>query len=121
MSLPKLCPTLNLLALAVLFCSLLCSEAWATDAVWIDVRSAEEYAAGHVPPAVNIPHDEIAERIAQLDLTLDQPILLYCRSGRRSGIALETLKQLGYSRVNNVGGLQDAEQRYQESGLQADP
>ena len=76
---------------------------------WIDVRSAEEYAAGHVPQAINIPHDEIGERIAALDLAYDQPFLLYCRSGRRSGLARETLSSMGFTELTNVGGLEDAE------------
>ncbi len=77
--------------------------------VWIDVRSEEEYQAGHVEPAINIPYEEIADRISALQLAPGQTIFLYCRSGRRSGIALETLSSLGYTRLTNVGGLADAQ------------
>ena len=80
----------------------------AGEAVWIDVRSAEEYAAGHVSPAVNIPHTEIAARIAEVITDKDAQIYLYCRSGRRSGLALDALQQAGYTNVVNLGGLEDA-------------
>ena len=75
--------------------------------VWIDVRSAGEYAQGHIDGAVNIPHTEIAEQITALKLDKDTKIALYCGSGRRAGIALETLQQLGYTRLTNEGGYKD--------------
>jgi phage shock protein E len=77
---------------------------------WIDVRTAEEYAAGHVPQAINIPYDEMAQRISGLKLPSDQAIYLYCGSGRRAGLAQETLQGLGYSQVTNAGGYDDAQQ-----------
>jgi len=77
---------------------------------WIDVRTEAEYQKGHVDTAINIPHEEIADRITGLELAPDQPIYLYCRSGRRSGIALETLSSLGYTRLTNMGSLEDAQQ-----------
>lgn len=76
---------------------------------WIDVRTAEEYASGHVPQAINIPYDEMAGRIGELKLSSDQAIYLYCKSGRRAGWAQETLQELGYSQVTNVGGYEDAQ------------
>jgi phage shock protein E len=97
----KLCVLLSLLV----SCSL-----WAGEALWIDVRSAEEYATGHVSPAVNIPHTEIAARIAEVTTEKDDLIYLYCRSGRRSGLAKDALEQAGYTNVVNLGGLQDAQQ-----------
>lgn len=75
--------------------------------VWIDVRSASEYADGHIAGAVNIPHTEIAEQITTLKLDKDTKIALYCGSGRRAGIALETLQQLGYTNLTNEGGYKD--------------
>ena len=57
-------------------------------AVIIDVRTPQEYAAGHIEGALNIPHDRIAEGIrAVKGLKKDQPVLVYCRSGRRSALA----------------------------------
>ena len=73
----------------------------------IDVRTTEEYRAGHVQDAVNIPYDEITGRIAALAPDRDSRIVLYCRSGRRSGIAEQALRQLGYTRLENRGGLDD--------------
>ena len=71
--------------------------------VWIDVRTPEEYATGHLDGATNIPYDKIAERIAALVPGKDTEIHLYCRSGRRSGLALQTLRDLGYTKVINEG------------------
>ena len=96
----KLCLLLSLIAAGNL---------WAGEAFWIDVRSAEEYATEHVSPAVNIPHTEIAARIGEVTTDKDAEIYLYCRSGRRSGLAKDALEQAGYTNVVNVGGLQDAQ------------
>jgi phage shock protein E len=77
-------------------------------AVWIDVRSAGEYAQGHVAGATLIPHDEIEAGIQDLQVEKDTPILLYCRSGNRAGKAQKRLEALGYTNVTNLGGLEDA-------------
>ena len=81
---------------------------WANDPLWIDVRTAEEYAAGHVSGAVNIPYEEITGRIAEVTTDKDALIYVYCRSGRRSGIAQDALGKAGFSNVVNIGGLDDA-------------
>lgn len=73
----------------------------------IDVRTPDEYRNEHVRTAVNIPYDEIAGRIAAMAPDRNTRIALYCRSGRRSGIAEQTLRQLGYSQVENKGSLDD--------------
>lgn len=75
--------------------------------LWIDVRSAQEFAQGHLSDSINISHDIIKEQIAQVAPDKSTPIHLYCQSGRRAGIALDTLKQLGYTNVTNHGGYQD--------------
>ena len=72
--------------------------------IWIDVRTKEEYDSGHLADAVNIPYEQIADKIAQVTQDKNAVIQLYCRSGRRSGIALESLKALGFSKVTNAGG-----------------
>lgn len=59
----------------------------------IDVRTNEEYLTGHVIDAINIPYDEINENTG---LPKDKTILVYCKSGARSKIAYEKLKELGY-------------------------
>lgn len=76
--------------------------------VWIDVRSVEEYQEDHMDSTANIPHTEIATRIAGLELSKDTPIKLFCRSGVRAGLALTALQELGYTNVENVGGIADA-------------
>lgn len=82
--------------------------AMAADIVWIDVRSPAEYQSGHKEGAVNIPHTEIRQGIAQLNLDKNSEINLYCRSGRRASVALGELRQAGFTNVNNIGGLTDA-------------
>lgn len=75
------------------------------DAVWIDVRSDEEYQEQHLEGAINIEYTEILEGVASLDK--DTEILLYCGSGRRAGLALEALEAQGFTNVTNHGGLAD--------------
>ncbi|MGI5309694.1 rhodanese-like domain-containing protein [Rheinheimera sp. WS51] len=75
-----------------------------TQAIWIDVRTVQEYEAGHLPTAVNIPFDVIADNISAVTTDKNAPIHLYCKSGRRAGVALETLSALGYTNVTNEGG-----------------
>ena len=75
--------------------------------VWIDVRSAEEFNAGHLQNAVNIPHDKIIEGVKAIGSDKDAPINLYCRSGRRAEAALTELKNAGYTNVTNHGGYED--------------
>ena len=75
--------------------------------VWIDVRSAEEFNAGHLQDAVNIPHDKIVEGVKAISSDKDAPINLYCRSGRRAEAALTELKNAGYTNVTNHGGYED--------------
>ncbi len=80
----------------------------AADPIWIDVRTMDEYNGGHVSESVNIPYTEIAEGIAALTGDKNASIYVYCRSGRRSGIAKDTLEGLGYTQVVNVGGFEEA-------------
>ncbi len=80
----------------------------AGDPLWIDVRSPSEYSERHVERALNIPFAEIAAGIEELGTDKDAVIYVYCRSGRRSGIAKETLDGMGFMRVVNIGGIEDA-------------
>ncbi|WGE75486.1 rhodanese-like domain-containing protein [Actinobacillus equuli] len=75
--------------------------------IWIDVRTAEEFATGHIEGAINIPVEQISAKIHQLIGDKDAPIHLYCRSGRRADVALTELQKLGYRQVTNHGGYQD--------------
>ena len=71
----------------------------------VDVRTAEEFAAGHFPGAINIPHEDIIQGIHEYNVGKDQTVLLYCRSGNRSGQAEGRLQSAGFSGAKNVGGL----------------
>ena len=87
------------------------SAAWAGEAIWIDVRSAEDYNTEHVAAAGNIPYTEISSRIGEVTGDKDALIYVYCRSGRRSGIAQSTLEEAGFTNVVNLGGLGDAQNK----------
>ena len=73
--------------------------------VLLDVRNEEEFAEGHIPGAVVIPYDEIEERAEEEIPEKDVPLFVYCRSGRRSKIAAESLVSLGYSEIYEFGGI----------------
>ena len=73
----------------------------------LDVRTREEYDQGHIPGAIVIPHEEIAEKAEDVLTDKDQLILVYCRSGRRSKIAAEALVELGYTNIKEFGGIID--------------
>ncbi|WP_163783028.1 rhodanese-like domain-containing protein [Myxococcus vastator] len=71
-------------------------------ATLVDVRTPEEYAAGHLPGAVNIPVGELARRLGELG-SPGTPLVVYCRSGARSGRAERLLKAQGFQDVFNLG------------------
>lgn len=70
-------------------------------AILVDVRTAGEFAGGHMQNAVNIPVDVINGATAQLGAT-DRPVIVYCRSGNRSGQAAQMLRSLGYTQVHDI-------------------
>ena len=73
----------------------------------LDVRTQEEYNQGHIPGAIVISHEEIAEKAKEVLTEKDQLILVYCRSGRRSKIVAEALVELGYTNIKEFGGIID--------------
>ena len=75
------------------------------DFVLIDIREDDEYASGHIAGALLMPYGEIEERADNELADKDQTILVYCRSGRRSAIAAQTLTELGYTDVRDFGGI----------------
>ena len=99
---------------------MLCSLLFALNAlaapVIIDVRSPEEFAQKHLSGAINLPHDHITETIGTAVKDKNADIVLYCRSGRRSGLAQEALQKLGYTRVKNLGAMEAAEKTLQCQG-----
>jgi phage shock protein E len=70
----------------------------------LDVRTRAEYSSGHIPTADNIDYRELKDNPA-LPEDKDSLIILYCRSGNRSGIADRTLRSMGYSNVYDFGGI----------------
>lgn len=75
----------------------------------VDVRSPEEFAGEHFANANNIPLDQVQQRINEFK-QMQKPIVVYCRSGNRSGMALTILQQNGINEVVNGGGLDDLKQ-----------
>ena len=73
----------------------------------LDVREQNEYDAGHIPGAILIPYTEIESKANDMLSDKDATILVYCRSGRRSKIASESLAKLGYTNVKEFGGIND--------------
>jgi len=80
-------------------------------AQWIDVRSASEFAAGHIPGAINIPMDEIESRLP--DLSLDQPIILICQAGKRAAMTHSILTD----QMPNLAILQGGTDAWASAGL----
>ena len=74
------------------------------DPVLIDVRSPGEYASGHLHGALNLPLDQLQQRISAVVPARGTPVLLYCASGGRSGMGCGLLQQMGYTQVTNGGG-----------------
>lgn len=75
-----------------------------TNLVVLDVRTPEEFAAGHIPGAVNIPHDQLPNRLAEIAGAKSKDVVVYCRSGRRSAMAQETLTAQGFKSVQHLEG-----------------
>jgi len=83
--------------------ALLASE---EDITLLDVRTAEEFAGGHIPGATLLPYDAItATSAAKIIPSKSAKVIVYCRSGRRSAIAAQTLQDLGYESVADLGGI----------------
>jgi phage shock protein E len=70
----------------------------------LDVRSADEYAAGHLPGAINIPHTEVAAALPRLAADRDRDIVVYCVSGRRAGMAISVLRADGFRHLWHLTG-----------------
>ena len=78
-----------------------------TGYIILDVRRPDEFAAGHIPNAINVPNESIdTDDIPELP-DKDQLIMVYCRSGRRSKEASEKLVKLGYTNIVEFGGILD--------------
>ena len=73
-------------------------------AVLLDVRTVEEYREGHIPGSRNVPLQSI-DRVSDLIPDRETPLYVYCRSGARSSQAASLLRQMGYTNVQNIGGI----------------
>jgi phage shock protein E len=74
----------------------------------IDVRTVAEWDKGHLEDAVLIPYDQIGEKIGSVVKDKSKTIYVYCRTGRRTKIAVEALEKLGYKDIIDLGPLEDA-------------
>ena len=82
--------------------------------VVIDVRTPQEFAQDRIAGAINIDYTQIAQEISRANVSKDDTVILYCRSGNRSGIALNTLKNMGYAKAVNYGGIDQARRLLQK-------
>ena len=88
------------------------------NALLVDVRTPAEFRSGHVPGATLIPVDQVSRRLNEFGTDKTRPIVVYCRSGSRSGSAEKYLKEQGFTTVLNGGGyraLMNAKQEYAAS------
>lgn len=76
-------------------------------AVVLDVRRSEEYKNGHIPGAINLPNENITNGKPEILTDTDETIIVYCRTGVRSKQAADKLVNLGYTNVNDMGGIVD--------------
>jgi len=70
----------------------------------LDVRSPQEYAEGHIPDAINIPHDQLGSRLAEIGSHKNKEIVLYCGSGGRVVTSANTLRAAGFSKLLHLDG-----------------
>ena len=97
----------NFSLITLLFSSLLSSN----EAIVIDVRSLEEVKTGIIESAIHIEWTEIEKEISNKDISKDQSIYLYCRSGNRSGKATAILEKMGFTNAKNIGGIIEAAEK----------
>lgn len=85
----------------------LAKQAWPmieNGALLIDVRTQEEFDAGHIEGAINIPYQETNALMNAIGADKQRPVVVYCRSGKRAGRAKATLDENGYSNIFNATG-----------------
>ena len=74
------------------------------NAVIVDVREDSEWNEQHIPGAIHIPLGQLNERLAELKLYKDSPVITQCKTGGRSAQAFDVLKSVGFSKVYNMDG-----------------
>lgn len=75
-----------------------------TSTLILDVRTPDEFASGHVPRAVNIPHDQLAARLGEIESFRSAPVVVYCERGGRAGKAASVLADAGFSKLHHLTG-----------------
>lgn len=80
----------------------------------LDVRTPEEYQAGHIPGAVNIPHDQLASRLSELPISKSDEVVVHCEKGARAAKAESVLIASGYTHVVDLQGHMSS---WREAGL----
>ena len=74
------------------------------DALVVDVRDTGEFEAGHVAGARHVPEKQLTERLRELEKFRERPIIVTCRSGTRSGVAVQVLRRHGFKEAVNLSG-----------------
>jgi|LNFM01.1.fsa_nt_gb rhodanese-related sulfurtransferase len=74
------------------------------DALVVDVRDTGEFEAGHLAGARHVPEKQLTERLRELEKFRERPIIVTCRSGTRSGVAVQVLRRHGFKEAVNLGG-----------------
>jgi len=75
-----------------------------SDAVIVDVREDKEYVTGHIVNSIHIPQSKITDRLSELELYKEKPIIVSCRSGSRSAHVCGILKKKGFDQIHNLSG-----------------
>jgi phage shock protein E len=100
---------IKIITIAIFFSISLINEAYS---ILIDVRSKEEWNKGYIEGAQHIPLKNLSTKINEHTRDYNEEILLYCRSGNRSGKAKKILEEMGYVNTRNVGGIEDVSENY---------
>jgi rhodanese-related sulfurtransferase len=85
-----------------------------SDALVVDLRSAEDYAKGHILGARSLPLADLERRAGELEKQKAKPVIVHCGDGNRSGDGVATLRRLGFGSVSNLSGGYAA---WQQAGL----
>jgi len=89
-----------------------------TAPVILDVRTPAEYAAGHIPGAINIPHTELSHRLTEIPGGKSAEIVVHCQRGGRAATAEDTLTRAGFTNVRDLTGHMSA---WQQGGFPMEP
>ena len=106
------------LILGLVFCSHILAEVELIDAsvlkkrientdnnlILLDVRTVKEYQSGHIKNSINIPHDQLILNVNVLDQYRNQPIVVFCRSGRRAQLVIDTLIENKFDQIVDLEG-----------------